>query len=232
MESDCASPKVDNLVCFLWRRDGFQELRFSLRYVELLEEYDVIDKDLNIGAKASHEAIAPSLADKCSKHFCYRDFIECGETQKNTKIPNLPHEMKSYVAFKDLATHVLDAVQDRYGPITLTYGFSSRELVKKIPGRIAPDRDQHASHERKLNGKLICERLGAACDFIIAGVDMREVAVWMLKNTDADRVYFYGSDKPVHVSQSSKPTRQFVEMLVGKNGRRMPKVIPYVDLPQ
>lgn len=172
------------------------------------------------------EANPPALDESCSKYFSYRNFIECGETQRDTQIPNLPSEMESYIAIKGLATQVLDQVQDRYGAIKLTYGFSSRELIKKIPGRIAPALDQHASHERKLNGKLICERAGAACDFIVVGADMREVAEWMLMNTDADRVYFYGADKPVHVSHSSAPVHQFVEMLTGKSGKRMPKVIP------
>lgn len=175
------------------------------------------------------ETNPPALDEMCSKYFSYRDFIECGETQRDMQIPNLPCEMESYVAIKSLATQVLDHVQDRYGPIKLTYGFASRELVKKIPGRIAPAIDQHASHERKLNGKLICERIGAACDFIVVGADMRDVAEWMLMNTDADRVYYYGTDRPVHVSYSSTPAHQFVEMvemLVKNKKRPMPKVVP------
>lgn len=176
------------------------------------------------------EPTTPELDDKCSRFFTYRSFIECGETQRDTQIPNLPREMESYLAIKNLATQVLDHVQYRYGPIKLTYGFSSRELIKKIPGRISPALDQHASHERKLNGNLICDRTGAACDFIVADVDMREVAEWVLKNTDADRVYFYGSEKPVHVSHSSMPARQFVEMLVGEKNRLMPKVVPLSKL--
>ena len=174
----------------------------------------------------------PSLDDKCSRHFTYRMFVECGETQKKEGIPNLPLEMESYLAIKDLATQVLDAVQDHFGPIKLTYGFSSRELIRKIPGRIAPDRDQHAAHERKLNGNLICDRLGAACDFKIEGKDMREVAEWMFRNTRSDRVYFYGSAKSVHVSYSPSPARQFVEMRVvkndGKKDRLMPRVVRMV----
>lgn len=129
------------------------------------------------------EPTTPELGDKCSRFFTYRSFIECGETQRATQIPNLPREMESYLAIKNLATLVLD---------------------------------QHASHERKLNGNLIFDRTDAACDFIVVDVDMREVAEWVLKNTDADRVYFYGADKPVHISHSCTPARQFVEMLVGK----------------
>ena len=187
---------------------------------------------LNIEGKQVGEPTPPSLDDKCSRFFSYRDFIECGETQRDTQIPNLPLSMESYQAIRELATQVLDPVQDRFGPIKLTYGFSSRELIKKIPGRIAPARDQHASYERKLNGSLICERGGAACDFIIDGADMREVAEWMLRNTPADRIYFYGSARPVHVSHTATPVRQFIEMLPGKNGRQVPKVVRNVDIPK
>jgi hypothetical protein len=176
--------------------------------------------------------VVPSLDDKCSRHFTYRMFVECGETQRREGISNLPLEMESYLAIKDLATQVLDAVQEHFGPIKLTYGFSSRELIRKIPGRIAPDRDQHAAHERKLNGSLICDRLGAACDFKIEGKDMREVAEWMFRNTGADRIYFYGNSNPVHVSYSPRPARQFVEMRVvksdGKKDRLMPRVVRLV----
>ena len=80
-----------------------------------------------------------------------------------------------------------------------------------------------------LNGNLICKRTGAACDFIIVGADMREVAEWTLMNTDADRVYFYGADRPVHVSHSSTPACQFVEVfekLVQNKTRPMPHVVP------
>jgi hypothetical protein len=191
---------------------------------------DIVNEMEDVAGKQMGESTRPILDEKCSRYFTYRNFIECGETQRDTQISNLPLEADSYLAIKDLATHVLDHVQDRYGPVKLTYGFSSRELIKKIPGRIAPAIDQHASHERKLNGKLICERTGAACDFIVAGADMREVAIWVLKSTNADRVYYYGSDKPVHVSHSSKPVRQFVEMFIGKNNRRMPKVVPVAKL--
>lgn len=171
----------------------------------------------------------PALDEKCSRHFTYRDFIECGQTQPKGPTPNRPSELESYGALQKLASMVLDAVWDHFGPVKLTYGFASQKLIKEIlknkPPRIAPERDQHAAHEKKLNGTFICPRLGAACDFLIEGQNMREVAEWVLRNTDADRVYFYGNDRPVHVSYGPDRTRQFVEMLVGPTGRRTPKVV-------
>lgn len=174
-----------------------------------------------------YEAVMPKLDDRCGKHFTYRRFIECGETQAKTGLPNLPKEADSYKALHELATNVLDLVFDKFGLFELTYGFSSPELIKAIPERIAPKLDQHAAHEKNRIGSFICERLGAACDFIVQGKDMREVAEWVYKNTEVDRVYFYGRENPIHVSFSNKRAHQFVEMLVGKNGRRTPRVVRF-----
>jgi len=125
----------------------------------------------------------------------------------------------------NLLQNILDPVIDYYGMIKLTYGFCSAELAKKISGRISPNLDQHAAHERKRNGKFICERLGAACDFLIEDEDMWDVVTWIFENICADRVYFYGADKPIHVSWSPNPIRQITRMNICKSGKRVPQTI-------
>jgi len=164
----------------------------------------------------------PDLDEPCGKYFNYRDLIECGETQKRTGIANLPKEVDSYTALYELAINILDPVIDYFGMIKLTYGFCSIELAKEIPGRIAPKLDQHAAHENKPNGELICERLGAACDFIIEDEDMEEVALWISENTKFDRIYFYGVDCPIHVSYSNFSSRQITRMKLTSNGTYIP----------
>jgi hypothetical protein len=124
-----------------------------------------------------------------------------------------------------LARHVIDPVVEYYGMIRLTYGFCSQELASAIGDRIAPERDQHAGHERKKSGKPICEPLGAACDFLVEDEDMEEVAIWVFENTDVDRVYVYGKDRPIHVSYSQTPARQLIEMKLSASGRRVPRVL-------
>lgn len=109
--------------------------------------------------------------------------------------------------------------------IHLTYGFCSPELSKQIPGRIDPKRDQHAAYELNRRGKPICERLGAAVDFLVEDECMLEVAQWVAFNTSFDRLYFYGADKPVHVSFGPNHDRQIVRMIPSKTGRLMPRVI-------
>ena len=166
----------------------------------------------------------PDINCLCSKFFKYRDLIECGETQETHSLQNLPVELKSYEAIRDLALNILDPVVEKFGHIKLTYGFSSLELLKKIPSRISPGNDQHAAHERRRTGRFVCPRLGAACDFKIENADMRWVAEWVYFNTPVDRLYFYGKDRPIHVSYSLSRAHQFVEML-RRQDRLIPKVI-------
>jgi DNA phosphorothioation-associated putative methyltransferase len=167
----------------------------------------------------------PDLDDPCGANLAYRDLIECGETQARTGLANRPREADTYTALYELAKGVLDPVIDYFGMIRITYGFCSQELATEIKGRIAPELDQHAGHERKRTGKPVCERLGAACDFLVEDEDMEEVANWVFDNTKADRVYFYGKDRPIHVSYSQTPARQLVAMMPTSSGRRVPCVI-------
>ena len=167
----------------------------------------------------------PRLDDLCGQHFCYRDFITCGETQAKTGFPNIPQQVDTYNALTRLATQILDPVIDYFGEIVLTYGFCSRELAKHIPGRIAPALDQHASHELNTRGQPICKRLGAAVDFIVTDESMLEVAQWIVQHTPFDRLYFYGDDKPVHVSCGPDDKREIVIMKASKSDRSVPRVI-------
>ena len=173
--------------------------------------------------KSSHTL--PRLDDPCGQHFCYRDFIECGETQAKTNLLNIPQQVETYNALTRLATHILEPVIDYFGEIVLTYGFCSRELAKHVPGRIAPALDQHASHELNTRGQPICKRLGAAVDFIVTDESMLEVAQWIVQHTPFDRLYFYGDDKPVHVSCGPDDKREVVIMKASKSDRSVPRVI-------
>lgn len=167
----------------------------------------------------------PRLDEQCGRHFFFRDFIQCGETQAKTGIPNIPEQVETYNALTHLATSILDPVIDYFGGISFTYGFCSRELVRHIPGRIAPKLDQHAGHELNTRGKPICKRLGVAVDFIVTDESMLEVAQWIVKNTPFDRLYFYGDNRPIHVSSGPEKKSEIVVMTTEKNGRSIPKVV-------
>jgi hypothetical protein len=179
------------------------------------------------GMKLVRSDRIPDLDQPCGASFTYRSLIECGETQRRLGLKNLPLNPQTYNALYDLATQILDPVVDYFGAITLTYGFCSIELGRHITKRVAPRLDQHAGHERGRTGNLICDRGGAACDFLVEDEDMREVADWVIANTPFDRLYFYGSDRPIHVSFSPSGVRQAFSMKESKSGRLVPA--PYLN---
>lgn len=167
----------------------------------------------------------PDLDDPCGRYLTFRQIIECGETQARTGLANVPMQFESYNALVELVEHVLDPVIDYFGMIRLTYGFCSPQLAKEIPGRIDPKLDQHAAHEKNRLGTPICSRLGAAVDFIVDDENMREVAQWVVTNTPFDRLYFYGEDKPIHISYGPNQDRQVVRMIPGRDGRLVPRIV-------
>jgi DNA phosphorothioation-associated putative methyltransferase len=167
----------------------------------------------------------PELDELCGRTFTFRQLIHCGETWERTQLPNLPQEPETYNALVELAKNIIDPVVDYFGMINLTYGFCSPALAKNIPGRIAPVIDQHAGHEKKRGGTHVCLRLGAAIDFLVADEDMEGVANWIIANLPFDRLYFYGRDRPIHVSYGPEHSRAAYRMEVTKGGARIPR--PY-----
>lgn len=172
----------------------------------------------------------PDLDAPCGARLTYRHFVECGETQERLGLANRPSRPESYNALHGLATLIIDPVIDYFGPIKLTYGFCSAELGRHIKSRVAPSLDQHAAEELKASGKPICERGGAACDFLVEDEDMQEVAQWVVDNLPFDRLYYYGPKRPLHVSWSPHGVSESYEMVPTKTGRLVPR--PFSSRPK
>ena len=174
-----------------------------------------------------------NLEDKAGKHFFFQDFIECGDTwwdlaSRDSSINNRPSQEASWLAISQLATVVLDPVADKYGKPSLTFGFCSQSLAgliskKPNPG-IAPQVDQHASCELNTKGNAICRHQGAACDFFIPGKEaqMDEAALWIASNLRFDAMYYYGRDRPLHISWGPEMRHMVVLMKTNADERRQP----------
>jgi DNA phosphorothioation-associated putative methyltransferase len=167
----------------------------------------------------------PQIDEPCGAHFTYRDLIECGQTQRRLGIANLPLRSETFNALHSLCVELLDPLIDYFGAIQLTYGFASPELTKHIQGAISPKLDQHASCELTSRGAPVCARGGAACDFLVEDEDMAAVADWIVANLPFDRLYFYGHNRPLHMSWSSNPASEAFALVRGPSGRLLPK--PY-----
>lgn len=166
--------------------------------------------------------------NKCSKFFSYEDIYQCGETWFKNKelISNIPKEKATYEGIKKLCENILDPIHENFGKINLTYGFASLELTKKIKGRTYPITDQHAGFEKINNGEFICKRLGQAVDFKITNISSLKIGQWIIENQlPFDRIYFYGSEKPLHISYGPENKKQIIHMKEYKKNKRVPQVI-------
>lgn len=160
-----------------------------------------------------------------SDNFCAADLCCVGETWHRTRIVNAPLQSESWAALSDLSNAIFEPVLAQFGRPDITYGFTSLALLRAVKSHSAPKLDQHASYETNLKGKLICERGGAAADFLIEGLSSLELAIWVAENLPFDRVYFYGVARPIHVSFCLTRSAQIVTMLAGPSGRRIPRIV-------
>ncbi|MBC7005041.1 hypothetical protein BIZ37_20975 [Photobacterium sp. BZF1] len=144
------------------------------------------------------------------------------------KTSNRPASEDSLTWLKQLESKLLAPIAKEFGNITITYGFTSHELIRKVlkesPAHIAPDLDQHAAHEVNTKGTRICKRDGAACDTYIDGFEnqMQVIARYIIENLEFDRLYFYGSSRPLHISVGPKKSH-FVQLMTTRaDGKRHP----------
>lgn len=167
-------------------------------------------------------ALGPSLNDWASERFRFRDLCECSETWRRSPVDNTPSNPDTFLSMSGLCREVLDPIVARFGGIELTYGFAGAALARRISTRIAPRLDQHAGHERSASGRYICSRLGQAVDLRCERASAADLARFIVEETSFDRLYFYGDERPLHVSwgpQHSRASCAVVEV----GGRRMPR---------
>jgi hypothetical protein len=73
------------------------------------------------------------------------------------------------------------------------------------------------AHEVKRNGRYYCDsrrdrfanRLGAACDFRILDLPSNDLVDWIVaQKLPFDSLYFYGANRPIHISYGPKHKRE------------------------
>ena len=96
---------------------------------------------------------------------------------------------------------------------------------------MAPNLDQHAAMEVNSRSNRICKRDGAACDFYLAGYEQRMdiIAAYITEHLSFDRLYFYGKDRPIHVSIGPNPARYALIRETRRDGVRVNKKSAYGD---
>ncbi len=124
-------------------------------------------------------------------------------------------------------SELLTNIENELGKVTITYGFTSHNLLcylnKHSPGDMGPTLDQHASSELNSRGNRICKRDGASCDILVAGYEhkMDEIARYITANVNYDRLYFYGKDRPLHISIGPEQAKYALIRNTRSDGRRV-----------
>lgn len=140
----------------------------------------------------------------------YQQLINWHKIKHTSECENIPSALSAQY-LNQLATVVLLPISKQFSKLTITYGFTSPELSRYIqrysPSGTAPNLDQHACVEVNTKDKLICDRNGAACDFLVKGYEnrMHEVAQYICQHLPFDKLYFYGRNRPIHISVSNEP---------------------------
>ncbi len=138
-----------------------------------------------------------------------------------------PINLQSERQLHHLQNKIIRPLQMRFGAVDITYGYTSHSLLRWIlknsPGDMAPDIDQHASMELNSKSKRICKRDGAACDFYVKGYENRmdEVAKYICTHLAFDRLYFYGKNKPIHISIGPENSRYALIRQARSDGLRV-----------
>jgi len=157
------------------------------------------------------------------KYLTLEEFCTCTQTYRKyaDQIDPYPQNGDETIpALEALCQHIIDPVIDEFGydHFHLTYGFCSKDLkrwlAKKDPvtgiknGVVSPNLDQHMAHEVNRNGKYYCDRLGAACDFRIVDLPSDELVDWIVEQRSPfDSLYFYGAERPIHISYGPQHKR-------------------------
>lgn len=148
------------------------------------------------------------------------------QQKHQSNIENKPSTSDSKSALEQLVIEILLPIEREFRRPKITYGFTSPELKRYIakhsPQGTAPELDQHASCELNSQNNEICKRRGAACDFIVDDISMAVVVRYIVEHLNFDRIYYYGDDRPVHVSVSEQLNKHLQIMHESENGRRYP----------
>lgn len=155
-----------------------------------------------------------------------KKLIEWYRDVHNIDIDNQPTSPQSRASLELLLNELLIPIERKFGRIKVTYGFTSAALkqyiVKNSPEGTCPELDQHSSFEVNSKGRQVCSRGGAACDISASNIDSADIVRFIVNKLNYDRIYFYGNQRPLHISVNSSPNLHLQVMKESTGGKRYP----------
>lgn len=156
-----------------------------------------------------------------------KQLIEWHRGAHNMDIDNQPTSLQSRASLELLLNELLIPIERKFGKVEVTYGFTSTALMqyvaKNSPRGTCPKLDQHSSYEVNSKGRQVCDRGGAACDIYANNIDSADIVRFIVNELSYDRIYFYGNQRPLHISVNLAPNSHLQVMKENINGKRYPE---------
>jgi hypothetical protein len=162
-----------------------------------------------------HPCIRPQDV-RVGKYFVLSDFLY-SRTAIVEGIPNVPlgFDGPEVAGIRGLCAHILDPVVEQFGPVSITFGYCSAALWRRMYGANANLSDLH-TFKPKQGG------IGGAVDIVIHHhEDARPVMRWIKENCIYDRLIAYPGSRILCVAWcETKPRRHCKEWVIPEGGGR------------
>lgn len=170
----------------------------------------------NKGAVADTKELIASydkwLRTRVSENFVLRDFMFSAFGSANG-IHNLPEKPEAVVAAaKALCERVCEPILKKFGQFSITYGYSSRELMQAEWPKLGPTQSSPHNWDRGTFGNEVYARIDILPYAVEDGkVSKNDFARWMMHNLDLDLLMQWGKSNVICVTVGPKPRRVWLE---------------------
>lgn len=185
---------------------------------------DVKEAPVSIGKNTTNNMMEYDalMLTRLSPHYILRDFMFSSQAEI-LGMPNRPSDDVDQViaSGKRLCQEVLEPLIEQFGPLNITFGYQSRELIE-IGGVSKPTSSNPHQWDRKTFGNEIYARIDILPYCVETGtVSKHDYAKWMMYNLDIDLLMQWKKSNVFCVTIGPKPRRLWLEWVPkgeGQNG--------------
>jgi hypothetical protein len=157
---------------------------------------------------------------RLSKHYILRDFLYSTEAEI-LGLSNRPSDDPEMVVAsgKALCERVLEPLWAQFGPITITFGYQSRDVLEATSTTKSPTSSSPHQWDRGTFGKEIYARVDILPQAVVDGtITKLAYAHWMMYNLDIDLLMSWHHSQVFCVTIGPKPRRVFLEWVPKGSG--------------
>lgn len=163
------------------------------------------------------------MLTRLSPNHILRDFMFSTQSEI-LGLPNRPSDDVQQViqSGKSLCEKIMEPLRDQFGPLSITFGYQSRELIEAGAPKMSPKSSSPHQWDRGTFGDEIYARVDVLIYKLETGqVTKAQVGRWMMYNLDVDLLMMWQKSNVLCITISPKPRRVWLEWVPngqGENG--------------